>query len=207
MLKQIYVDVETTGTDPKINGLIQLAFIIKINGEEKERKCFNIQPFKDDFINPEALYCNGLKAMEIEKFPRPERIYKAFCQILDKYVNKFDSKDKFLLHSYGGLFDYNFLRYWFEKNDDNFFGSYVYYPPMDVMNLAAYTLMYERNNLTFSLHSLADYLDIDTSKHKAHNALDDIDLTIKVENRLKEKIFDNVKTALGLDPGLDIIPF
>ena len=44
MNKIFYFDTETTGLDPKRHDIIQLAYIVEINGEVKEEGEFKLQP-------------------------------------------------------------------------------------------------------------------------------------------------------------------
>ena len=85
-MKKIYIDTETTGFNPNKNGLIQLAGIIKIDGEEKERFDFKVKLFPEDEIEQKALDFNGMTLDEIGTFKEPAEIYKTFIGLLEKYI-------------------------------------------------------------------------------------------------------------------------
>ncbi len=67
-MKLIFIDVETTGIECPETGLIQLAGIVEIDGEEKQRFDFRNRPFPEDEIAEEALAVNGITEEQLNKF-------------------------------------------------------------------------------------------------------------------------------------------
>ena len=112
-MKVFYVDVETTGLEPKINDIIQLALIIEIDGKVVRKEKFEMQPFNYDNISPEALEVNGLSIEQIKGFDTPQIAYRKIVNILDKYIFKYDKKDKFIPAGYNVKFDVDFLTEFF----------------------------------------------------------------------------------------------
>lgn len=45
MKKVLWIDTETTGLNPKVHGLREVAFIVEVDGVEKEKGVFKINPF------------------------------------------------------------------------------------------------------------------------------------------------------------------
>ena len=78
MKKLCFIDCETTGTDPKQHGLIQLAGVIVIDGEEKETFNYSIRPFLQDIIDDGALAVNKKIRQDIEAQSEPRTIYLSF---------------------------------------------------------------------------------------------------------------------------------
>ena len=74
--KILWVDTETTGTDPGKNGIIQLAGVLEINGHETTRFDFKIRPFADDVIEDTALAVNGFTREELAGFMPPHDAHK-----------------------------------------------------------------------------------------------------------------------------------
>jgi DNA polymerase-3 subunit epsilon len=110
----------------------------------------------------------------------PHHSYSSFIKMLSKYVNKYDRQDKMFFIGYNARFDFDFMRAWFEKCGDKYFGSWFYFPPIDVMNQAIIQLIHERHLLpNFKLQTVADYLKIEADG-KYHDALKDIDITEKL---------------------------
>lgn len=190
MRKTIYIDLETTGVDPAKNGVIQIAGIISSglpadNGVEFN---FPVRPFATDAIEEEALSTNRKTREEINLYPEANQVYKLFCDMLGRYCDKYNKMDKFLFIGYNSKFDADFLRSWFGKNNDKFFGSWFWNPPIDIMNLAMYVLKNERQNLpNFKLGTVASYLGIDI-KEELHDALADIKITAEIESILRSRL-------------------
>lgn len=186
--KLCFIDCETTGLDAYKNGLIQLAGKIVIDGEERESFNHRIQPFSNDQIDQRALDTNGITREELKEYPSPVTIYTAFTALLGKYVDKFKSTDKFHFVAYNAPFDMEFVRAFFKKNNDEYFGSWFWFPPIDVMGIVAFQLQHKRASLSnFKLLSVAQHYGLPV-KGKAHDAMFDIELT----QRLYEKIAGTV---------------
>ena len=184
MKKLCFIDTETTGTDPQKHGLIQLAGFIVIDGEEKETFNYRVQPFVGDAVEDSALAVNKTTRVEISTYSAPRTVYLDFASLLSKYVDKYDKRDKFFFIGYNTRFDADFVRAFFEKNGDGYFGSWFWFPPIDVMNLAAVELMEERESLqNFKLATVAYTLKIQANG-ELHDALTDIRLTQKLYNSL-----------------------
>ena len=133
--KVCYLDLETTGLNAWKNGIHQIAMIIEIDGEVKAEHDFRVRPFPNDIIEPDALKISKLTRAQIMDYPVP----KAFLEneiipVLGLYVDKFDKTDKFTLAGYNIVaFDIPFLRNWFRKCDDIYFGSWFNNQPVDAM--------------------------------------------------------------------------
>lgn len=124
MSKVLYFDLETTGLDPKLNGVIQLAGIIEVDGKEVDEFDIKMQPFKDDKISPEALAVNGVTLADIEQYKSAKDAHQEFINILGRHVDKFGRNDKYYPAGYNVSFDINFLGEWFRKNGDKYLGSW-----------------------------------------------------------------------------------
>lgn len=60
-------------------------------------------------------------------YPPMGEIYKQFVDLLSKYVDRYNKKDKFFLAGYNiASFDNSFLRAWFIQNGDKYFGSWFW---------------------------------------------------------------------------------
>lgn len=198
-MKKLYLDCETTGLDPKQNGLIQLACIVEIDGAEKEAFVQTCHPFLRDTIDDGALACNGLMKEQISKFLDPSTAKNLFVRFLESHVSKFDKSDKFHLIAYNARFDYDFLRAWFEKCNDKYFGSWFFFPPLDVMNLAAWLLVDKRSELpNFKLGTVAKFLGIEVDTEKQHDALYDVRLMMQALAALEKKRDDLVLRTVDL---------
>jgi DNA polymerase III subunit epsilon len=182
--KIAYIDLETTGVNPYANGIHQIAGIIEIDGVEKEVFDFKVKPFEKDIIDPTALKVSQLTKEDIMGYPDPHFVYKDFTTLLGKHVNKFDKKDKLYFVGFNSTFDFNFLREFFSKCGDPYFGSWFWNPPIDLFQLVNYQICFrdkKRESIPhMNLKAVAEYFGIDTSKYNLHDALDDIRLTKEV---------------------------
>jgi len=185
-LKIAFIDTETTGINPKENGLVQIACIVTENGEELGTFNHSVCTFEKDLITLEALQVTGLTEQEIKSFPDPISAHRSFTDFLCQFVDKFDKADKMIFSGYNAKFDQDFLREWFHKCGDNYFGSFFWSPPMDVMSLAISKLMDKRPGmLNFKLGTVAQEMGIALEAESLHDALYDIRTTIKIYDCLK----------------------
>ena len=81
-MKLLWLDTETTGLNKEKCDIIQLAGIVIINGEEKERFNFHCQPMNYETIEQEAMDKTGMTIEKLKTFPTPQETYKKFKEIL-----------------------------------------------------------------------------------------------------------------------------
>jgi DNA polymerase-3 subunit epsilon len=171
-----FLDVETTGTNQVRNGIIQIGGVLcRREGDTfaaLEEFELNVAPYPTDLIEDEALAVSGITRDQILLFEPPDVVHKKLTDLFGKYCNKFDRKDKMVFVGYNASFDYGFLRRWFEKGGDKYFGSWFWHPPVDVMTLAMVQLAEVRQELAdFKLGTVAARLHIPAEG--AHTALAD----------------------------------
>lgn len=186
-MKIFNYDLETTGTNPGKNGIHQIAGIIIIDGKEKERFEIKVRPNPKAIIEPEALAVSNVTVEEIMAYQSFEEGYKQLIAILNKYISKYDKKDKFFSLGYNiASFDDNFLRGFFIQNGDNYFGSYFWADVLDVRVLAIRQLMPVRSQMeNFKLMTVARQMGIDIEEAKLHDAVYDCDVTWQVFQKLR----------------------
>lgn len=186
-MKLIYIDTETTGLDPKRDAIIQLAGIIRTEDGMMTPFDYRMAPFGAASISTEALEVQGRTMEEIMAYPDQKKAYKEFVALLGRFCNKYDKQDKLFMFGYNVQFDAEFLRTWFERNDDKYYGSWFWNPPIDVMSIAALALMQDRVSLpNFKLGTVAEHL-LGPAPEGLHDALADVYLTRSVLLKLKER--------------------
>lgn len=185
-MKQIFYDLETTGTKHWRNSIHQLSGMVVIDGEVKETFDYHVQPNPKADIEEEALAVAGVTKEQVMAYPPMWGVWHEFTTMLGKYVDKYDRTDKFFLCGYNNApFDNQFLRAWFVQCGDNYFGSWFWSSAIDVMVLAAQALMEQRPQMKdFKLHTVAEQLGIEVDSEKLHDGLYDIQLTHEVYKRL-----------------------
>ena len=188
MSKVIWIDTETTGLDAGVHGLVEIGFIIEVDGKEVERFAFTLNPFsynRDVQINDKALEINGKSIEELKSFDNSNGCFNYFLMVLGKYIDKSDKKDKFIIKGYNVNFDIGFIKDWFIDNAYYNFDSWFSYKEIDVFALVKVLKdqnVFETEN--DKLLTLCEHFDIELD---AHNALDDIVATKKLYNILVNK--------------------
>lgn len=185
-VKLFYLDLETSGVDSTKHGIWQMAGRVII-GQQEEQFNMLIRPFEHDILDPEALAVGKQTEESLFGSDRLDPIvaYRKLMAILGKYVDKFDRRDKFHLVAFNATFEDQFMRRWFEKCDDKYYGSWFFWPTVDVAQLAGYRLMKERHRLeNFRNSTVAAYLGIEVDQERLHEAQYDIDLTQQIMRKL-----------------------
>jgi DNA polymerase III epsilon subunit-like protein len=170
--KYFWFDVETTGVNPGEHDIIELAYIIVVNGETYERQIL-MQPFNYDNIAPSALEVNNRTVEEIRGFMPPRAAYNILLADLGQYVDKFDKRDKLKPCGHNAKFDTDFLRDFFTKNNDKYYGSW--FKNNYLCSMASAMILEELGYIepeNFKLATLAELYGIDTGTE--HEGLSDV---------------------------------
>lgn len=189
MKKILWCDVETTGTDEKKHGLIQISALIDIDGHIIDEFDEYVRPFKNDFITKTALEKNNTTLDElrynIEKYQEACEVHNKFIDWMGKHVNRFDKKDKFIIAGKKTEFDIRFLRAWWDKCGDNYYGAWFHYPHLDLEQRLAEVMLHE-DELMLDRYRLEDICRfIGVELNDAHNSKFDILATYKCWYKLE----------------------
>ena len=176
---KMFFDLETTGVDVKKHGIHQIAGCFEVNGEVVEEFNIRVAPNPKAVIEQEAMNICGVSEEQIRAYPEMGGVYREFCMMLSKYVERYSKTDKIWLVGYNNRsFDDNFLRAWFVQNQDTFFGAWFWTDSLDVLVLASQYLIGRRREMpNFKLMTVARELGIDVDESRLHDALYDIELT------------------------------
>ncbi len=187
-MKILNFDLETTGLNPKIHGVIQIAYVIEIDGKIKLERNFNVKPFKGDLTSKKALEVNGKTTEDFNSYPEPNLIHREVVSDFENYIEKFNPNDKFYPCGYNVNFDLNFLSTWFEKCGDKYFGSWQNWRAIDPLAVARWLAMNGNINLPdLKLETVYKYFfkkDFDT-----HDALADIKATMDLRDYFNRTVF------------------
>ena len=184
MSKLLHLDVETTGLYAPGAGLVQVAGIVEIDGEEVETFDLRCRPFPGDLLNKDALQIIGKTREELAARPDPADTFRELLDVLDRHVDRFDKADKFFMVAYNASFDNEHLRAWWKKCGGEYFGAYFWTPPLCVMTLAGIALRPSRPDLpNFKLATVAQAMRI-TADGDPHDALTDVRLSAGIWRRL-----------------------
>jgi len=187
--KHFFLDVETTGTDRELHNIFQISGILTDENFNILEECnLLFKPFSLDHVEQVALDKTG---MTLESLAEPELnsagAYMQFLQLLKRHCNKFDKKDKIHFVAYNAAFDADFIRAWFTKHGDNYFGSWFWNPPICVMGMMTWLTQRVRGALpNFKLSTLCQCADIEWDEQYAHDAKYDIKKTMELFMYAKE---------------------
>lgn len=187
-MKFLYLDCETTGLDPDVHGVIQVACIVtegKTINKAKEIDRLNITYNPKSIgckIDKEALKINGITKKQIKKYPTDS--FQELMFFFEKHINPFNKKDKFIVVGQNVKFDVEFLHGWARRKKFEFMGSYVDWRVIDTLVIAR--LQHALGNINppdFKLATLCEEYGIEAPDH---DAMDDIVATKKLlEEMLK----------------------
>jgi DNA polymerase-3 subunit epsilon len=185
--KELWLDLETTGVDRSIHGIIQIAAVVFIDGEEVDSFVTYVKPFEDDQIEDEALKVNGVTREQIAEFPEARECFAALTAFLGRFVNQYDTGDKFLICGYNVKFDTDFLREFWRKSNSKYYGSWFYQQPLDVLQTLVlfYHIHGKPQEKYMRLESIIERMGLEV-KGDLHDAKVDIDMTRKVYYKLIE---------------------
>ena len=100
--------------------------------------------------------------------------YSQFTEWLGARIDNFDKKDKAIFAAYNARFDNDFIRELFKRNKDNYFGSWFYSAPLDIMGTAMLMvrLGYIPAPVNFKNATICNEFGIENIK--SHSAINDI---------------------------------
>ena len=184
-MKQIWIDVETTGLDCKTDTIIELAALYE-DGETKSVFHTYILPAKkkDDFNIIEDLLGITWEYLEQNGITEAEA-YSEFEKWLGSHIDKYDKKDKAIFAAYNAKFDNDFIREMFLRNYDNYFSSWFFSASMDIMSTAVLCVKLELMPVpeNFKNSTTCKYFGI---VHKVHSAIEDIKASRQAELKMEE---------------------
>ena len=190
-VKLCYIDTETTGLDAKRHGIIQLAAIMEIDGDEVSTFSEKMRPASTCAVDHSALEISG-NTIDMIRAYRPEaEVYRDFVAWLGSHIDKFSKTDKAFFCGYNSPFDVEFVRAFFDRNGDKYFGSWFWSGSVDVMGAALWALRDQRAGLlnfklgTVATHVLGSRAAELTADVGLHDALTDIRITRELHIRVR----------------------
>lgn len=201
MKKVLYFDVETTGLDPQIHDIHQLSYIIEVDGKIESTANYLIKPLTPHTVEKKALEICKVPLDTIINYPPAQTIKSIIDNDFARFIDKYDSNDKFIPVAYNGNFDVNFLSAFYEKLEDNFIGSYIkrnsLIDPLAIIRLLDFIRPLGIEN--FKLSTVCDRFNISIN---AHDALSDITAT----RELLIYLLKGTNFEFGFSNGIDNEP-
>jgi len=184
------MDVETTGTDANMHGIIQLAALMEIGGVVVESFNLKFQPHSGAAINPEAMKVNGTDPEELKTRISSYEACKLFQNFLDRHIAKYNREDKAYPAGYNLSFDLQFIDTWLRHHGNKYgTGSYQNWRMLDPLPiLRIWDYLGKLSLPDYKLQTVCEAFGIELD---AHDALSDITAT----RTLLGLIFDTQKSA------------
>ena len=183
MSKILFYDLETTGVDSKKNGIHQISGMLQVDGSIVEEFNIKFRPDDNIVVEPEALAVSNLTIADIEARELLENdAYRKFIKIVSNHCDKYNKVDKMYLCGYNNAaFDNQFLREFFLRQGDKYFGSWFWSNSLDVMVFASMLLSRKRASMeNFKLKTVAKACGIEVDEEQLHDALYDVKLTKQI---------------------------
>jgi DNA polymerase III alpha subunit (gram-positive type) len=195
-MKIFWFDTETTGVDPSVNSIVQLAGLVEVDGKVVDEKMFEIQPPADIEWNPGTVKVTGItremaREYEMETYAWT-RIRKWFLQFIDPY----DKTDKFYAGGYNVKFDVDMLSAMWDRNHDSYFRSFFFPVTFDVMTLLAIA-QYIGVIEALKSYKLGDVVKALCVKHEKKESFHDALTDIKVTRATALTILATIQTRVG----------
>lgn len=171
MSKKIFwFDTETTGLNSWHQDIIQLAFIVEINGEVKEQGQIRMQPLDYSKVEQKALDVHGITLAKMKEFPTQAEGFSALMRVIGRHVDKYNYEDRFTPAGHNCSFDMGFLQALFKKNSCSEFSKYFDYHYLDTMVLANFLNFYGLiKTKNVKLVTMAEHFGIPLDAHDAMN--------------------------------------
>lgn len=177
-----YIDVETTGTDPRVHSIHRIGGMIEVEGIVLQEFDWRVRPHERAKIEAAAMRVGGVSEEEIRAYPEREVVFRAMTQMLSEYVEMGDRADKMHLVGYNNrTFDDVFLRAWFDQIRRGVFGCFFWPDSIDVMVLASWKLRAVRAQMpSFKLKRVAMTVGLVVDEERLHDPSYDIYLTREI---------------------------
>jgi DNA polymerase III epsilon subunit-like protein len=195
--KIFWFDVETSGTDLKLHGIVQIACLIEVDGKivDQFESKMRLLPGKE--YDPKALEVTGFTAQQVLKdFPDPIKVYKELRTFVSKHGIAGDKENRFIMAGYNAnKFDCDML----SEHIKIIAGKYAYwdffqFKPIDIfslMTMLSYAGLIDVENEKLS--TIAEYFGVEID---AHDALSDIKATREITIKVMSAIYAGLS---GLD--------
>lgn len=185
MGKILWLDTETTGVNPYKHSIVQIAAIAETDGVIEGTFNHKMQPIAGAEIDLKALEVNNTTEEELRTYMLPANAYELLVAFLGDHIDKYNKADKFVVAGYNVKFDTDVLRQWFLAFNDKYYGSWFFWPSIDVAQTFVEERLLGGTMLDdYKLATVCTYMGI---QFDAHDAMADIEATRTLYYKLKGK--------------------
>lgn len=120
MIKDIWIDTETTGVDESSN-IWSISAIPVFDGIRYPAQTFKMCPIEGTYYHPDAMKTGKITEEEIKSYPPESEVFEQFINYLDTLVDKYKGRtssepDRMLVCGYNVKFDTEMTRKWFGQH-------------------------------------------------------------------------------------------
>ena len=194
MNKILFLETQATGIDSSRCAIYKMAGIFceeTITGlKETKRFDYYVCPFERARVEDKALWLGGVTRSELSMYQSEAEVFKSFIDLLDEIVNVRDPKDKIYICSFSASsYDVPFLKNFFLRNGSQRFRDYFYIQTLDLMCLAAFALIYEREGMPdFHLETTAKFLDVAPQHTRSYDTMVNAETCLEIFKSLKLRL-------------------
>jgi DNA polymerase-3 subunit epsilon len=191
-MKVFWFDCETSGVNPRKAGIMQLAYMLEIDGEIEDEDVLYANCNGKE-VSEKALEITGFRKKEVAEWPNPQDMYHTLWRLFDSTVDKYEKSDKLIAAGYNVSFDMDFLRQLWFDNGDKYFGSFFAFSTIDVAPMFRALQWFgieEERIVKMTLGDLAEYYGVEL---EAHDAAEDIRATRTIALRMRSALKASVR--------------
>lgn len=194
MNKILFIETQATGIDSSRCAIYKMAGIIceeTITGlKETKRFDYYVSPFEKARVEDKALWLGGVTRAELSLYESEGEVFKRFLTLLDNTVNVRDPKDKIYICSFSASsYDVPFLKNFFLRNGSQRFRDYFYVQTLDLMCLAAFALINEREGMPdFHLETTAKFLGVAPEHTRSYDTIVNAETSLEIFKALKIRL-------------------
>lgn len=195
MNKILFLDTLTTGLSLERCSIYRIGGVLcketPFGLEEIKRFDICSRPAPGARIIDNSLWVGGMTRAKLAYLPEQEKAFSDFMKIIEENINLKNPKDKIYLSGFNtSAFDMPFLRNFYNDNKSEDFRNCFYMQAIDLMNLAAFVLINEREGMSdFHLETTAKMLGISPVRNAKYSPLDNVETCIKMYLELKKRYF------------------
>lgn len=187
MNKILFLDTLGTGPNPDRYAIYRLGGIYTENGVEKNRFEFRMRPYRNARIQDQSLWIGGESRSSLIYYPDEAKVLKDFVGYLSGIVDIRNPKDKLYIAGFNvAAFDAPFIRSWFLRNGNENFRNYFFVQTIDLMSIAAFTLMEQRRSMPdFHLETAARYLGVRIESGDKYDSIRNAKISLDIYRNLQ----------------------
>lgn len=194
MKKILIIDTLATGLNTERCAIYKIGGIFCEDNpgmiKEKTRFSLAVRPFEGARIIENSLWVGGVGRRNLVGYPPQEEAFADFIKLIENHINVRNANDKLYICGFNvAAFDSILIKNWFYRNDDPRFRDCFFVQTLDLMSIAAFALIGERDNMPdFHLETVARYLGVTPTKNENYNCLDNAETCLKMYRELKARL-------------------